>query len=55
MRCDSASPTRDNDDPECASTEDINKFINDIEVQIWTVSETINFYKFGEGKPTNIL
>ena len=56
FRCDNASKTRDKDDPEyveCASKEDTDEYIKNLEVEAIVINKRMNYLKFGE-EPTFI-
>jgi len=39
MRCDNASLTREKDDPECAPPDEIDKYIEDLEIEVIVVNK----------------
>ena len=52
MRCDDLSLTRDKDDPPCASKEEIDQYVSDLEVEVIVVNKQMAFEKKDGTEPT---
>ena len=52
MRCDAKSLTRDKDDPECATEEEIDNYVDDLELEIVVVNKQLDTNKKDGEEPT---